>query len=347
MHLNQDCFEIVCKWLDVKSMVALAATSRYCRQCVTQGTYCVFDEQVVLESPMPKWLSKRCLFSHTMIATDITPVRSISWSPNGRMIAFCSTYDFIHVWDVQDKILHKSKHAKRFLWSDLTWSPDSTHLAYQGDNGVVYVWEVSADHVEVWNTWSIPCRFSSVYWGVDGIQIACAMVDYSIVILPGKNITLSGHALGVQSLHWNPDGTQLVSVSRDRTVRIWCVQTGKCQAVWGEGAYDATWSPDGRTIMTVENGFRIRDRQNGQSPISKPIRSVWDRSMTCAYWSPDGRHVVSGSGDGAVVIWNVETGLPERILYQYISEVMCVAWSPDAKFIASSSHNTSLCLFMI
>ena len=37
-----------------------------------------------------------------------------------------------------------------------------------------------------------------------------------------------GHSSGVSSAQFSPDGTNIVSASDDKTVRVWSVATGEC-----------------------------------------------------------------------------------------------------------------------
>ena len=39
--------------------------------------------------------------------------------------------------------------------------------------------------------------------------------------------TLEGHERWINRIAWSPDGNKIASTSYDRTVRIWCAETGK------------------------------------------------------------------------------------------------------------------------
>ena len=80
--------------------------------------------------------------------------------------------------------------------------------------------------------------------------------------------TIEGHSHWVTSVSFSPDGQYLASGSRDRTVKLWHVESGKC-------------------TRTME----------GHS-----------RSVTSVAFSPDGQYLTSGSWDTTVKLWRVESG---------------------------------------
>ena len=68
--------------------------------------------------------------------------------------------------------------------------------------------------------------------------------------------TLEGHSRGVSSAQFSPDGTNIVSASGDKTVRVWSVATGECvQTLEGHSSWvtSAQFSPDGTNIVSASD----------------------------------------------------------------------------------------------
>src|SRR5258708_4160723 len=60
-------------------------------------------------------------------------------------------------------------------------------------------------------------------------------------------------------------------------------------------------------------------------------------------YSPDGQHIVSGSSDNAIRIWNTETGAAVgKPLKGHTHWVLSVAYSPDGQHIVSGSSDNAI-----
>ena len=89
-------------------------------------------------------------------------------------------------------------------------------------------------------------------------------------------ITLTGHSGSVTSVSFSPDGSRIVSGSKDSTVRVWDAVTGEViNTLTGHSGYVlsvSSFSPDGSRIVSsgsYDNTVRIWDALSGQSKVRR------------------------------------------------------------------------------
>ena len=61
--------------------------------------------------------------------------------------------------------------------------------------------------------------------------------------------------------------------------------------------------------------------------------------------SADGKHLVTGSNDRSVIVWDAATGKLQRVFQGHLREVTCVAVRPDNLQVASASDDGSIRLW--
>ncbi|KAG7221916.1 hypothetical protein INR49_016942 [Caranx melampygus] len=132
--------------------------------------------------------------------------------------------------------------------------------------------------------------------------------------------TLYGHTSTVRCMHLHEK--RVVSGSRDATLRVWDIETGQClHVLMGHvaavrcvqydgrrvvsGAYDfmvKVWDPETETCLHTLQGHTNRV----YSLQVSSFRDEKDRQTVRTTF--DGIHVVSGSLDTSIRVWDVETG---------------------------------------
>ncbi|NCR45853.1 MAG: protein kinase [Microcystis aeruginosa G13-01] len=155
--------------------------------------------------------------------------------------------------------------------------------------------------------------------------------------------TLTGHSDCLDSVAYSPDGRYLASGSRDNTIKIWEVATGKeLRTLTGhsEIVFSVAYSPDGRYLASGsrDNTIKIWEVATGK------VRTITGHSgwvFSVAY-SPDGRYLASGSADKTIKIWEVATGKQLRTLTDHSMTVWSVAYSPDGRYLASGSRDKTI-----
>ena len=110
-----------------------------------------------------------------------------------------------------------------------------------------------------------------------------------------------GHEGAVTAVAWSPDGKQLVSSSRDKTVRVWNLDGTPGPVLKGHEAYvdDVAWSPDGKWIVSAgEDSVTAlearRDRRAGHHHKEMQSREMASRQPpVCRKFNNTVQHTAS------------------------------------------------------
>jgi energy-coupling factor transporter ATP-binding protein EcfA2 len=167
-----------------------------------------------------------------------------------------------------------------------------------------------------------------------------------------ERLILNGHEDGLTNAAFSPDGTRIVTASRDKTARLWDAATGRPIGAPFEGhentVRSATFSPDGKRIVTAsqDTTARLWDADTGK-PIGEPLKGH-ENSVWAAAFSPDGKRIVTASDDKTARLWDAETGKPiGGPLKGHTDHVRRAAFSPDGKLIVTASADKTARLFRI
>jgi WD40 repeat protein len=166
--------------------------------------------------------------------TSLVGKVSVTFSPNGRLLAAASLDGRLYVWDTGDwRLVHSAQAHKAGIYA-LAFSPDSITLAT--GSGVWHEPFVIGE-VKLWNvkTWQVDGEVSCgagqvrsmAYSPVAECPLAVGTYDGVISLVDRDQRRVCGeitaHAGIVLSLAFSPNGQRLLSSSSDNTARVWPV----------------------------------------------------------------------------------------------------------------------------
>jgi WD40 repeat protein/serine/threonine protein kinase len=248
-------------------------------------------------------------------ATNSLPERagSVTFSPDGKWLAYYSNEEIvIRAWP--------SRHVVKnipFPEALLAFSPDSRRFAGAHDG-----------ELKVWSTDS---------WQVVKSVESPEGVRSPVVFSPQGNWLVTG-ALPKGYRVWNTETWEGGPPFGDQLVRKWVADTSV--AFSSDGALLVTAGhPDGRESG---NQFQVWD-----FPSLTP-RSNFEQfpgRLSCAAFVSNGKYLLTGTGEGLLLVWNVAEGRIEKRIKAHTEWFWSIAMARDGSTFATASGDRTLVLW--
>src|SRR5919199_148899 len=289
---------------------------------------------------------------HNRLEQHNGAVNSVSFSPDGKMIASASDDNTVKLWSIDGKLLRTLKGHTNSLRDSFTarvnsvsFSPDGKRIASASNDKTVKLWSVDGTLLRTFTghtNWVNSVRFSP-----DGQTIASASADntiklWSVNITPLK--TLNSHEQIVTSVSISQDGQAIASASADKTVKLWSIDGRLLHTLTGHNGVvnSVSFSPDGKMIASASADNTIKLWSvDGQLLQTFRGHTDWVNSVS---FSPDGQIIASASNDMRVKLWSKD-GTLMNTLKGHTSGVTDVSFSPDGNLIASASADNTIKLW--
>lgn len=155
---------------------------------------------------------------------------------------------------------------------------------------------------------------------------------------------MRGHSDVVTSIFWSPDGTQLVSGSRDNTAKIWAVASQQNTATYtGHSApvRCVVWSPDGTLLASGSEDQTVQAWNSGAVRHHRygPLGAI----VSAVVWDSAANAILAGTlGNGGHAL-PLSGGAPTRSLLK--TSVLALALSPNGSFLAAATANGDVSVF--
>ncbi len=275
----------------------------------------------------------------------------ILYTPNGKALA-----------GIEDGILKlrnskSGNELKRFSTgggqvTTFALNPDGSLIAAARDDFNVTIFNLasSADLV----TWSAHTGLiNALAFSPDGKWLVTASDDYKVKLwelsseMPSLLFTLH-MPVGVSSLDFNSDGSQLAIGLQNGTIRVRDFVAGKDLYVLrghNNAILSITFSPDDEFLATgsMDGTARIWDVTSGNE---LQMLDGHTNTVTSVAFNPDGTRLATASRDGTAKLWDVNTGQELLTFLGERSGINSLAFRPDGAHLVTSSDREARIYFL-
>ncbi|KAI9313093.1 WD40-repeat-containing domain protein [Dichotomocladium elegans] len=244
---------------------------------------------------------------------SLQTVTSVAFNSTDELVLGTSTDNSTRIWSLAtSRTRHTlTGHIGKVFAAQFT--ADSKRVVSGSHDRTLKVWDLNRGYCTRTIFTFSSCNDLALV-DVDGQTLASGHLDNNIRLWDtrtGNGIKeLSGvHTGQVTSVSVSPDGSSLLTNSRDNTLKL----------------------VDLRMYHVIAT-FQAPTYRNGAN---------WSRSC----FSPDGYYIAAGSADGALHIWNTNTRSLEKVLQEHSGAVCGTSWSPTGDYLFSAESNKTVCMW--
>jgi WD40 repeat protein len=290
------------------------------------------------------------------------PIVATVVTPGGGLLMSASTDGTLRLWALRsgDCVAKLKGHADELM--DCAITPDGAIAVSTSADSTVKLWDLAAgqctDTLDNGGRWATTCAVSP-----DGRRLLIGSDDGTLTVwdlaLRQRMATLPGHDDYVTSCLVTSSG-QLVSASRDQSVRVWDLATGKCiHTLQQTGVTPSTGArrteeqgwintlalmPDGRHVLAAAGDGSFFRWDLGSGRCVQHFGAGQGRVDACAILH-DGRYVLCGMADGSIVVWDLAREQRVLSFQAHEAAVSAIAVTADGQRILSASYDRSIRLW--
>ncbi|MGH3888191.1 MAG: LpqB family beta-propeller domain-containing protein [Pseudonocardiaceae bacterium] len=289
-----------------------------------------------------------------------TPVRNVTFSPDGQVLASANGDNEVSLWNVAPNGQRVVLQGNDRMTAP-SFSPDGRILAAsEGDGlqrGTVALWDVAL-RKRIATLADDTGYIGTPVFSPDGRILATSGLDRTTHSYPTGKVILwdvaTHRQMGVLSgdnpmdrIRFSPDG-RIIAVADGLDISLWDVarrsRLGTLTSGHGRGVLDLSFSPDGQTLASGGHDARLV-----LWDVAKRTQlAAWTRNgdVSAVAFSPDGRVLAAGDDSATIGLWDVaQRTLLHNLAGGHTSAVFDISFSPDGRRIASGGNDGRIILW--
>ncbi len=245
----------------------------------------------------------------------VDEVNSLAFSPDGQTLVSGGADSTIKIWHVGALDLIDILHKHNGMVRCVAFTPDGQMLATGGDDRKILFWDLMQRQVAIALSLDDTAAHALAF-SPDGQTLVTGSYrkikvwrisrqEWLTTFEPQLLHSFTGHSHIVRSLAVSADGKILVSGSRDKTIKIWHLETGELMHTLKghrDGVYAIALSPHGHILASgsVDKTIKLWHLETGEL-LGTFIGHT--NTVTALAFTASGEILVSGSLDKTIKIW--------------------------------------------